>query len=483
VLNRLPMIRVGLRPRLVLALVAVALVALAGPMLELLSPLESQLRNETLDSLAVDARAMSERIARLPAAEITRHSRQLRRIILSFRRTDTDATLIGGRGVVLFGWDPAVQEMVRSATAPPPGRDQRRVINFGNGLGEWARVVTQARTPAGPVTLAVYRSLKDAETARNDLIAGLERAAAVSLLIAVALGIVLANRLLRRTRTLRDAALRIAAAGPGTEPPVDRRRDEIGDLTRAFATMQQRLRSHEHAREAFVATASHELRTPIAALQLQLGLLREDLAADDPDLVDARDQVAHAEAQSARLAKLASDLLDLSAVDAEVALRCEPVPLASLCRATLAEFDGLPGMPPELHLDDSGTALGDPGKIAQIVRILVDNARRHAPADQPVRVIVTGVTITVEDDGPGVSIDERELIFERFRRGSNDDTHPGFGLGLAIGRELARRMNGDLRLGAGVQPTRFELTMPAAPAAPAITTEDLEAPVPAGRTS
>src|SRR5439155_16912792 len=88
-------------------------------------------------------------------------------------------------------------------------------------------------------------------------------------------------------------------------------------------------------------------------------------------------------------------------------------------------------------------ARGDPDALARIVRLLVDNALRHAPAPVEVRVLVCprGATAAVRvlDGGPGVPSTETEAVFERFRRGSGSDA-PGFGLGLAIGRELARRM-------------------------------------------
>jgi len=92
----------------------------------------------------------------------------------------------------------------------------------------------------------------------------------------------------------------------------------VGDLTRAIGTMQQRLREQESARRTFVATASHELRTPLASMLLTLEEVEEDLAGDDPDLVDAREQVARAGAQTRRLTGLAADLLDLSRIDAGV---------------------------------------------------------------------------------------------------------------------------------------------------------------------
>ncbi len=103
--------------------------------------------------------------------------------------------------------------------------------------------------------------------------------------------------------------------------------------------MQARLRRQEGARRAFVATASHELRTPLASLDGTLELLEDDLDPRRLDLGDARERTLRAREQSRRLSSLASDLLDLSRLDAEVSLRSEPVELGELCRAVAAEFE------------------------------------------------------------------------------------------------------------------------------------------------
>jgi len=93
---------------------------------------------------------------------------------------------------------------------------------------------------------------------------------------------------------------------------------------------------------------------------------------------------------------------------------------------------------------------GDPDAVARVVRILLDNALRYGPSGQAVRVLAGGdgqaASLTVADSGPGVPEQEREHIFERFHRGSGAGSEGGFGLGLAIGRELAMRMGGDVRL-------------------------------------
>ncbi len=297
-------------------------------------------------------------------------------------------------------------------------------------------------------------------------------AAGAGLALTMLLAIPLAGTVVRRLRRLRESALEIAREGLPVQVPEDRARDEVGDLARTFVIMQQRLRQQEEARRAFVATASHELRTPLTSLDGMLELLDDDLQSGDPDLDDARLLVERARAQSHRLGRLAADLLDLSRIDAEVKLRSEPVELGELCRAVLAEFEhasGSRGRGIGSALDDSAGAiwaLGDPGSVARILRILLDNAVRVSAPGSEVTVELHGEprpSLSVRDHGPGVEPSDRELIFERFHRGRATAGDAGFGLGLAIGRELAERMGGELALGPQNGPgATFTLTLPSA---------------------
>jgi signal transduction histidine kinase len=295
-------------------------------------------------------------------------------------------------------------------------------------------------------------------------------AAAAGLVLSLILGVGLSGRLVARLRRLRRVAIAVEQDGPASVVPVDRARDEVGDLARSLAAMQRRLRQQEEARRAFVATASHELRTPLTSLDGMLELLHDDLEYTDPDIADARDLVARARAQSRRLGRLAADLLDLSRMDAQVDLRSEPVELSEISRAVLAEFElGADERGIRLALElrgESAWALGDPGSIARILRILVDNAIRISPRGSETRVRLRRgrvVTLSVCDEGPGVREEERDVIFQRFKRGRGSGGQAGFGLGLAIGRELARRMDGELVVEpAGAIGATFTLTLPVA---------------------
>jgi signal transduction histidine kinase len=201
-----------------------------------------------------------------------------------------------------------------------------------------------------------------------------------------------------------------------------------------------------------------------------LELIEDDLNAQPVDIDDARERLRRAKEQSRRLANLASDLLDLSRLDAAVELRSEPIELLELARAVAAEFELRArdlGVTVEIVPTGGCWGLGDPGSVARIVRILLDNALRVSPPNTAISLTVadheTRVALDVHDEGPGINADERELIFERFQRGTGRAAEGGFGLGLAIGRELAKRMEGSLELVASDSPgATFRLWLPLA---------------------
>jgi signal transduction histidine kinase len=354
-------------------------------------------------------------------------------------------------------------------------RTKRPNYTFGSiGNSEYARAAIPFTTGGGKYhwVLVVRKSLDTLSDAVSTVRRAFLYAALAGLALTLILGIPLSATIVRRLRRLREAATELAHDGPPVDVPALRARDEVGELARAFEQMQQRLQQQEQARRAFVSTASHELRTPLASLDGMLELLDDDLGSGEPDLADARSLLDRARMQSRRLSRLAADLLDLSRLDAQVQLRSEPVELGELSRAVLAEFElGTEERGIVSTLDDGAGqvwARGDPGGIARIVRILLDNAVRVSPQGGEITVELRNgdtASLTVRDEGPGVPPDERDLIFERFQRGRAASGTAGFGLGLAIGRELADRMGGELVLDRVDAPgAKFTLRLPVAQA-------------------
>ena len=283
-----------------------------------------------------------------------------------------------------------------------------------------------------------------------------------ALLIALIGGYLVAARLARRVGRLERAA-RDVARGRVIEPLPVTSKDEIGQLTDTFNRMQQQLRRVDVARKEFIATASHELRTPI----FSLGGFVELLQDEDLDEDTRREFLETMSEQVARLQKLSVDLLDLSRLDSgSVELHTEPVDLAELTRSVAGEFHPrLAEHHTELVLDvpnEGPSASCDRERVAQIMRILLDNALRHTPDGTDVTVSAIryngAAELTVADSGPGLPAGARAKVFERFYTG---DAARGAGLGLAIARELAERMDGRLMLSTERGSTAFTLELPA----------------------
>jgi two-component system OmpR family sensor kinase len=286
-------------------------------------------------------------------------------------------------------------------------------------------------------------------------------ATAGALLIALIGGLLIATRLGRRVSGLERAA-RSVARGRWVEPLPVTSKDEIGRLTATFNQMQEQLQRVDIARKEFIATASHELRTPIFSLGGFVELLQDEDLDDDT----RREFLETMGEQVERLQKLSVDLLDLSRLDSgSVELHTEPVDLAELTRSVAGEFHPrLAEHGTDLMLDvpDEGpSALCDRERVAQIMRILLDNALRHTPEGTDVTVSASryngAAELTVADSGPGLPAGARGKVFERFFTG---DAARGAGLGLAIARELAERMDGRLVLSGERDVTAFTLELP-----------------------
>jgi len=227
--------------------------------------------------------------------------------------------------------------------------------------------------------------------------------------------------------------------------------------------MRLQLAELDSARKRFIATASHELRTPLFSLGGFLELLEDE----DVDEEDRRRFLAQLREQVARMQKLATGLLDLSRLEAgSLDLRPEAIDVGTLARAVVSEFT--PALTShEAHLElrlpsERVEAVCDPERVAQVMRILIDNAITHTPPGTDVVVTASRrdgiVRLGVGDFGPGIHRTMLPRIFEPFV--TTDDAQ-GSGLGLAIAHELAERMEGRLAVDSQPGRTTFTLELPA----------------------
>jgi two-component system OmpR family sensor kinase len=285
---------------------------------------------------------------------------------------------------------------------------------------------------------------------------------AAALAIALLAGYLVARALSQRVKRLEQAARKVAG-GDFSNPIRADSDDELGQLARAFDDMQNQLARLDRARKQFIASASHELRTPI----FSLGGFLELLADEDLDEETRRAFLEQVRGQVDRMRMLATELLDLSRLESgALELHPEPTDVAQLAREVAAEFTPAAQRhrsPVDVKLAHEPLELDcDPERVAQVLRILLDNALVHTPTGTGVRVSAARhnghVRLEVSDRGLGIKRQNMPHIFEPFF--SSDDEAQGAGLGLAIARELAERMQGQLTVRSEPGATTFSLELP-----------------------
>ncbi len=245
---------------------------------------------------------------------------------------------------------------------------------------------------------------------------------------------VLAHGMTKPLREMTAAARAMARGDYGLRVRATSR-DEVGELARAFNLMATDLAAADQQRRELIANVSHELRTPITALHGVLENLADGVSEADPATLEI------ALAQTERLGKLVTELLELSKVDAgAIALNPEKVDVAEFLTVAISGARlSHPQTTFTVSRVDPGLKIqADPGRLHQVFANLLENAARHSPQGQPVTVSAkrdSNVTVfEVTDAGSGIPSHERDRVFERFTRGNAGGTDGGTGLGLAIAR-------------------------------------------------
>jgi signal transduction histidine kinase len=252
---------------------------------------------------------------------------------------------------------------------------------------------------------------------------------------------ILVGRALGPVEQIRHAVTDISSADLSRRVPEPGTADEIGHLAETMNQMLARLEDSVLRQRRFVADASHELRSPLAALRTTL-----DVALAHSDRAPWPTVATRAADQTARLERLIQDLLRLAKADEHTLIgHRQTVHVGDLARDVV---DATPAraLTIDLHLADEVFVYGNRGDLSRLVRNVLDNAVRYATATVTVTVTATPDTacIHVLDDGPGIPAGERERVFDRFVRldASRDRASGNSGLGLAIAREIASAHEG-----------------------------------------
>ncbi len=334
------------------------------------------------------------------------------------------------------------------------------------------RVFVQQATGGEIVVTAA--PLSAAEAAVNRLIQTLVVIGGTALLLAALASWWIIGRGLRPVDRMVDTAAAIAAGDLSQRVPDPDRRTELGRLGAALNDMLVQIEAAAAARAAsearlrrFVADAAHELRTPLTSLRGYAELYRQGALVDAGEMSGAMRRI---ESEGARMARLVDDLLLLARLDQQRRLEKSATDLAALAAEAVDDFRVVaPDRPIDLKGDRPVMVEADALRLRQVIDNLLTNTRVHTPAGTTVHVTVarTGQDgiISSRDEGPGISPDDRQRVFDRFWRADPSRTRSsgGTGLGLAIVASLVEAHGGQVELesepGAG---TAFYVRLPLA---------------------
>jgi two-component system sensor histidine kinase BaeS len=328
------------------------------------------------------------------------------------------------------------------------GREQTGRVG---GIVFIARPLTPTRN--GTPVLLLTQTIEDDPTRQARGFFLLAALGAVGLAILVA--VYLARRLTRPLAAMGQTARSIATGDLAARVDIGRRDDELGELARTLNEMAEQLEQARGRERAFVLSVSHDLRTPLTSIKGYAEALVDGAIETDTDRTRAA-RVIDAEAR--RLERLVADLLDLARLDArQFSLSPRPVDAAETVRTAVDAFapaaadlgialtvDGPDGLPADV----------DPDRLAQIVANLLENGLNYAASAIVVELRAIGtdeLELRVSDDGPGIPPDDLPHVFERlYVSRVAPGRSLGTGIGLAIVRELAVAMGGQVRVDAEV---------------------------------
>ncbi|WP_034518812.1 sensor histidine kinase [Actinomadura rifamycini] len=387
-------------------------------------------------------------------------------------------------GAVVWG---ARSTRLGTAALPPPG-ELRAIPTNGtdvtlraaDGSGRWRAVARPTAGWDGTVIASAPLTEADATIARlrtSSLVSG-----AALLVLLTAVGWFALGRGLRPLRRIEHTAAAIAGGDltrrvPGIAPPST----EIGHLAASLNTMLGQLEqafadraAYEARMRAFVSDVSHELRTPLFVIKGSTDLYR---MGGLPGRADVDEAMRRIDREAARLTALTEDLLLLARLDEAPEGQLDRAPMDLRTLANDARHD-LRALDPSRPVDLTGPGgTGTPGpapvhadesRLRQVVTNLVGNAAAHTPPGTPVRIGVGTVNgqavLEVADEGPGMTSEQADRVFDRFYRTDRSRTHAdgaNAGLGLPIARSLARAHGGDVELETTLgEGARFRLTLP-----------------------
>jgi len=450
----------GVRARSTAAAVAVVAVALLIAGVALVTLLERSVQTNAVATASARAQDV--------AAELVVTGTVTEQLDLQPGPGESSAVQILDRGKVVASSPAIAGGPAMTRLTPPAGRVVKvQVGQLPPGVDDdagavYALVALGVVGVSGVDTVAVAQSLGLGENTVAEVVTLLAIGCPLLVLVVGIVTYLLAGRALRPVEDIRRRTEGISGADLTARVPVPATGDEVARLAKTMNDMLARLSSSQRAQRRFISDASHELRSPLASLRVAV-----EVAALHPEATEWEQTTQDVRAETIRMQRLVDDLLTLAKADENgVLVRHDEVDLDDVVGAEVRRLRDEHRREVRAEITPARVT-GDRDQLARVVRNLTDNATRHATSRVTVGVRPgpdRTAILEISDDGPGVAVEQRTRVFDRFVRldEGRDRTSGGSGLGLAIVREIVTAHGGtvtvddDAELGGAC----FRVTLP-----------------------
>ena len=455
-----------MRWRLIAAFVGVTIVILAAQNIPLARYLRTVESERVLDGVQRDAFILGGASEDALSSNDQQHQDDLQASVDVYRRTTGARVVItDGTGIAVaaagdearLGGDYSTRPEIAAALTGTPSSGRRRSETLGGDI-----VYVAVPVLSGPQLVGVVRltySSDEIDHRVSDKVRGILVVGLISLATTALAAALMAATIVRPLRRLQRATEQVAAGDFESRAEIDEGAPEIRGLAASFNTMTQRIATLVERQRAFAGDASHQLRTPLTALRLQLERAAVNV---DTDPATALRDIEAAGEETERLQRLVEGLLMLARAD-QGSVATEPIDVGEIVTERAAVWEPLAeerAVTLVAGRVDSVSVRAVPGALEQIVDNYIDNALNAGGPGNEITVSAatngSWVTICVADRGPGMATDQLDHAFDRFWRAASTTTS-GSGLGLAIVRQLAEASGGAVALanrdGGGLEAT------------------------------
>lgn len=436
-----------LATRLMLALAYVLILAIVA--LEI--PLAVSIRNRVNDEVRFQAR-VSARVTAATAGVLVANDRDARLPQLAAAASSARGRvlIVDERGFPIADSAAIAQPKVSYAARPEIAAALRgkevQILRSSETLNQQVLATATPMVNNGKVlgAVRVTQSINAQKRAVNRAMAGLVAIGLAVLLAGLAVGALIARQIALPLRRFEAAARQVEEGDLSARAPIVGSTEQQS-LAEAFNDMTARLERLVNRQQMFIADASHQLRTPLAGLRLRL-----EEAQARSDQTDVNDQIDHGIKELDRLSEMIDDLLVLSSAG-EAGAQPQKLSVHELAQSLVDRWQQYAATTQhQLNLEllgEDSTVSASRGDIDRAIDALLENALHYSPSNTIVTITASGNSITIDDQGAGLTDDDIDQLFERFHRGSAGRAGTkGTGLGLAIARELARQWQADISI-------------------------------------